>query len=104
MFKQLKISSAFKNIDIYYMFQAFTLFATHFLELCQIDGLYPNVENMHFEVQHVKNTSRNKEAILYTYKLSKGLTEEKNYGMHIEILYIYIYYIYVCVYINVCLC
>ncbi|KAI4591362.1 hypothetical protein MJG53_020371 [Ovis ammon polii x Ovis aries] len=73
--------------------KAFTLFATHFLELCQIDGLYPNVENMHFEVQHVKNTSRNKEAILYTYKLSKGLTEEKNYGMHIEILYIYILYI-----------
>ncbi|KAG5214889.1 hypothetical protein JEQ12_000465 [Ovis aries] len=61
--------------------KAFTLFATHFLELCQIDGLYPNVENMHFEVQHVKNTSRNKEAILYTYKLSKGLTEEKNYGL-----------------------
>uniref|UniRef100_A0AAA9SGV3 MutS protein homolog 4 n=1 Tax=Bos taurus TaxID=9913 RepID=A0AAA9SGV3_BOVIN len=61
--------------------KAFTLFATHFLELCQIDVLYPNVENMHFEVQHVKNTSRNKEAILYTYKLSKGLTEEKNYGL-----------------------
>ncbi|XP_054388964.1 mutS protein homolog 4 isoform X4 [Pongo abelii] len=61
--------------------KAFTLFATHFLELCHIDALYPNVENMHFEVQHVKNTSRNKEAILYTYKLSKGLTEEKNYGL-----------------------
>uniref|UniRef100_A0A8D0U1S7 MutS protein homolog 4 n=1 Tax=Sus scrofa TaxID=9823 RepID=A0A8D0U1S7_PIG len=61
--------------------KAFTLFATHFLELCHIDVLYPNVENMYFEVQHVKNTSRNKEAILYTYKLSKGLTEEKNYGL-----------------------
>lgn len=45
-----------------------------------MDAMYPNVENMHFEVQHVKNTSRNKEAILYTYKLSKGFTEEKNYG------------------------
>uniref|UniRef100_A0A2K5YHJ3 MutS homolog 4 n=1 Tax=Mandrillus leucophaeus TaxID=9568 RepID=A0A2K5YHJ3_MANLE len=61
--------------------KAFTLFATHFLELCHLDALYLNVENMHFEVQHVKNTSRNKEAILYTYKLSKGLTEEKNYGL-----------------------
>ncbi|XP_045147672.1 mutS protein homolog 4 [Echinops telfairi] len=61
--------------------KAFTLFATHFLELCHMDILYPNVENMHFEVQHVKNTSRNKDAILYTYKLSKGLTEEKNYGL-----------------------
>uniref|UniRef100_G1TB80 MutS protein homolog 4 n=1 Tax=Oryctolagus cuniculus TaxID=9986 RepID=G1TB80_RABIT len=61
--------------------KAFTMFATHFLELCHIDVLYPNVENMHFEVQHVKNASRNKEAILYTYRLSKGLTEEKNYGL-----------------------
>ncbi|XP_066228301.1 mutS protein homolog 4 [Saccopteryx leptura] len=61
--------------------KAFTLFATHFLEVCHIDVLYPNVENMHFEVEHVKNTSRNKEAILYTYKLSKGFTEEKNYGL-----------------------
>uniref|UniRef100_A0A8C0KX09 MutS homolog 4 n=1 Tax=Canis lupus dingo TaxID=286419 RepID=A0A8C0KX09_CANLU len=61
--------------------KAFTLFATHFLELCHIEALYPNVENMHFEVQHVKDTSRNKEAILYTYKLCKGLTEEKNYGL-----------------------
>nr|XP_051712312.1 mutS protein homolog 4 isoform X2 [Oryctolagus cuniculus] len=63
------------------MKEAFTMFATHFLELCHIDVLYPNVENMHFEVQHVKNASRNKEAILYTYRLSKGLTEEKNYGL-----------------------
>nr|XP_034356577.1 mutS protein homolog 4 isoform X3 [Arvicanthis niloticus] len=61
--------------------KAFTLFTTHFLELCHIDALYLNVENMHFEVQHVKNTSRNKDAILYTYKLSRGLTEEKNYGL-----------------------
>ncbi|XP_052034780.1 mutS protein homolog 4 [Apodemus sylvaticus] len=61
--------------------KAFTLFTTHFLELCHIDALYLNVENMHFEVQHVKNTSRNKDAILYTYKLSSGLTEEKNYGL-----------------------
>ncbi|XP_021052643.1 mutS protein homolog 4 [Mus pahari] len=63
------------------MKEAFTLFTTHFLELCHIDALYLNVENMHFEVQHVKNTSRNKDAILYTYKLSRGLTEEKNYGL-----------------------
>lgn len=84
MFKTLKqkILVYLKSIEIYYyVFQAFTLFATHFLELCHVDVLYPNVENMHFEVQHVKDTSRNKEAILYTYRLSKGLTEEKNYGI-----------------------
>ncbi|XP_063018983.1 mutS protein homolog 4 isoform X7 [Melospiza melodia melodia] len=61
--------------------KAFTLFATHFLELCHIDALYPNVENYHFEVQHVRSSAGNKEKIAYTYTLSKGYTEEKNYGL-----------------------
>ncbi|XP_056350221.1 mutS protein homolog 4 isoform X3 [Oenanthe melanoleuca] len=60
--------------------KAFTLFATHFLELCHIDALYPNVENYHFEVQHVRSSAGNKEKIAYSYTLSKGYTEEKNYG------------------------
>ncbi|KFV76134.1 MutS protein 4, partial [Dryobates pubescens] len=61
--------------------KAFTLFATHFLELCHIDALYPNVENYHFEVQHVRSSAGNQEKIAYTYTLSKGCTEEKNYGL-----------------------
>uniref|UniRef100_A0A8B9CM02 MutS homolog 4 n=1 Tax=Anser brachyrhynchus TaxID=132585 RepID=A0A8B9CM02_9AVES len=61
--------------------KAFTLFATHFLELCHIDALYPNVENYHFEVQHVRSSALKKEKIAYTYTLSKGYTEEKNYGL-----------------------
>uniref|UniRef100_A0A672TZ91 MutS protein homolog 4 n=1 Tax=Strigops habroptila TaxID=2489341 RepID=A0A672TZ91_STRHB len=61
--------------------KAFTLFATHFLELCHIDALYPNVENYHFEVQHVRSSAGNKEKVAYTYALSKGYTEEKNYGL-----------------------
>ncbi|XP_020824179.1 mutS protein homolog 4 isoform X2 [Phascolarctos cinereus] len=61
--------------------KAFTLFATHFLELCQMDILFPNVENIHFEVQHVKSGLRSRESITYTYRLSKGHTEEKNYGI-----------------------
>ncbi|XP_041573136.1 mutS protein homolog 4 isoform X9 [Taeniopygia guttata] len=63
------------------MKEAFTLFATHFLELCHIDALYPNVENYHFQVQHVRSSAGNKEKIAYTYTLSKGYTEEKNYGL-----------------------
>ncbi|KAM9008643.1 mutS protein homolog 4 isoform 2-T2 [Ara ararauna] len=63
------------------MKEAFTLFATHFLELCHIDALYPNVENYHFEVRHVRSSPGNKEKITYTYTLSKGYTEEKNYGL-----------------------
>ncbi|XP_042675630.1 mutS protein homolog 4 isoform X1 [Centrocercus urophasianus] len=61
--------------------KAFTLFATHFLELCHMDALYPNVENYHFEVQHVRSSAGKKEKITYTYTLSKGYTEEKNYGL-----------------------
>uniref|UniRef100_A0A8C7R2M7 MutS homolog 4 n=1 Tax=Oncorhynchus mykiss TaxID=8022 RepID=A0A8C7R2M7_ONCMY len=34
--------------------RAFTLFATHFLELCELETLYPNVENQHMEVQHTR--------------------------------------------------
>ncbi|XP_071668900.1 mutS protein homolog 4 isoform X3 [Patagioenas fasciata] len=60
--------------------KAFTLFATHFLELCHIDAFYPNVENYHFEVQHLRSNAGNKEKIAYTYTLSKGCTEEKNYA------------------------
>ncbi|XP_044529428.1 mutS protein homolog 4 [Gracilinanus agilis] len=61
--------------------KAFTLFATHFLELCQMDAFFPNVENLHFEVKHVSSSARSREAITYTYRLSKGHTEEKNYGI-----------------------
>ncbi|XP_043855264.1 mutS protein homolog 4 [Dromiciops gliroides] len=61
--------------------KAFTLFATHFLELCRIDVFFPNAENVHFEVQHVRSSVRSRESITYTYKLSKGHTEEKNYGI-----------------------
>uniref|UniRef100_UPI00398F1709 mutS protein homolog 4 isoform X1 n=1 Tax=Pristiophorus japonicus TaxID=55135 RepID=UPI00398F1709 len=62
-------------------FKAFTLFATHFLEVCQLDALYPNVENNHFEVQHNRSITGNYNKIVYTYILSKGYTEEKNYGL-----------------------
>uniref|UniRef100_H3AEP5 MutS protein homolog 4 n=1 Tax=Latimeria chalumnae TaxID=7897 RepID=H3AEP5_LATCH len=61
--------------------KAFTLFATHFLELCHLDALYPNVENNHFEVQHTRKSPQTTEKITYTYVLSKGHTEEKNYGL-----------------------
>ncbi|XP_073400919.1 mutS protein homolog 4 isoform X1 [Dendrobates tinctorius] len=56
---------------------AFTLFATHFLELCHLGTMYPNVQNFHFEVKQAGD----KDSISYTYLLSKGQTEEKNYGL-----------------------
>ncbi|XP_063284105.1 mutS protein homolog 4 [Pelobates fuscus] len=61
--------------------KAFTLFATHFLELCHLGTLYPNVENYNFEVQHVRSKGASDDSISYTYLLSKGHTKEKNYGL-----------------------
>ncbi|XP_041927932.1 mutS protein homolog 4 isoform X2 [Alosa sapidissima] len=59
--------------------KAFTLFATHFLELCQLQTLYPNVENQHMQVQHTH--AEGSERVLYTYLLSRGQSEERNYGI-----------------------
>ncbi|RXM92782.1 MutS protein-like 4 [Acipenser ruthenus] len=42
-------------------FRAFTLFATHFLELCQLEALYPNVENHHMGVTLTRSASSNAE-------------------------------------------
>ncbi|XP_075038032.1 mutS protein homolog 4 isoform X1 [Mixophyes fleayi] len=61
--------------------KAFTLFATHFLELCHLGTIYPNVENFHFEVKHMGDRSGGEESITYTYLLSKGQTQEKHYGL-----------------------
>ncbi|XP_052009228.1 mutS protein homolog 4 [Xyrauchen texanus] len=61
--------------------KAFTLFATHFLELCQLETLYPNVENQHMQVQHVCRGDGRAERVEYTYLLSQGHSEERNYGI-----------------------
>lgn len=63
--------------------KAFTFFVTHFLELTNIDSLYPNVENYFFEVQRVFSTEGNCEKILYTHTLSKGKTREEHYGLQL---------------------
>ncbi|XP_039597804.1 mutS protein homolog 4 [Polypterus senegalus] len=61
--------------------KAFTLFATHFLEICQLQTLYPNVENYHMEVHHTCSAAGNSEKITYSYLLKKGRSEERNYGL-----------------------
>ncbi|KAJ7990722.1 hypothetical protein DPEC_G00289860 [Dallia pectoralis] len=60
--------------------RAFTLFATHFLELCELETLYPNVENQHMEVQHTRSSDTGTECVVYTFLLSRGSSEERNYG------------------------
>ncbi|KAK5614459.1 MutS protein msh4 [Crenichthys baileyi] len=61
--------------------KAFTLFATHFLELCQLESLYPNVENQHMEVQHTRSRDSGAEQVVHTYLLSRGCSEERHYGL-----------------------
>ncbi|XP_014681092.1 PREDICTED: mutS protein homolog 4-like [Priapulus caudatus] len=60
--------------------KAFTIFATHFFELKRLQTLYPNVENYHFEVHHVREEGGSGETINFTHLLSKGVTKETNYG------------------------
>uniref|UniRef100_A0A8C4ZM56 MutS homolog 4 n=1 Tax=Gadus morhua TaxID=8049 RepID=A0A8C4ZM56_GADMO len=59
--------------------KAFTLFATHFLELCQLEALYPNVENQHMEVQHSRGEA-GAETVVFTHVLCRGRSEERQYG------------------------
>ncbi|XP_063040064.1 mutS protein homolog 4 [Engraulis encrasicolus] len=59
--------------------KAFTLFATHFLELCQLQSLYPNVENQHMQVEHTHGEGADR--VVYTYTLSRGQSDERNYGI-----------------------
>uniref|UniRef100_A0A3Q2PPU5 DNA mismatch repair protein n=1 Tax=Fundulus heteroclitus TaxID=8078 RepID=A0A3Q2PPU5_FUNHE len=61
--------------------KTFTLFATHFLELCQLESLYPNVANQHMEVQHTRSRDSGLEQVVYTYLLSRGRSEERHYGL-----------------------
>ncbi|KAJ0009058.1 hypothetical protein NQD34_016473, partial [Periophthalmus magnuspinnatus] len=61
--------------------KAFTLFATHFLELCQLESLYPNVENQHMEVQHTRNVETGVENVVYAYLINRGCSEERHYGL-----------------------
>ncbi|XP_023272955.1 mutS protein homolog 4 [Seriola lalandi dorsalis] len=63
--------------------KAFTLFATHFLELCQLESLYPNVENQHMEVQHTRSGDTGTESVVYTYLLNRGCSEERHYGLRV---------------------
>lgn len=70
-----------KDVLFHRFLQAFTLFATHFLELCQLESLYPNVENQHMEVQHTCNgVAAAAESVVYTYLLQRGCSEDRHYG------------------------
>ncbi|XP_061649838.1 mutS protein homolog 4 isoform X3 [Phyllopteryx taeniolatus] len=61
--------------------KAFTLFATHYLELCQLESLYPSVDNRHMQVQHTRARDTGTENIAYTHLLSQGFSEERHYGL-----------------------
>ncbi|XP_065646680.1 mutS protein homolog 4 isoform X6 [Hydra vulgaris] len=61
--------------------KAFTYFATHFHSLCDLENLYPNVENYNFEVQQVVDQTQSTENMQFTHVLVKGRTTVENYGL-----------------------
>ncbi|XP_063952097.1 mutS protein homolog 4-like [Lytechinus pictus] len=61
--------------------KAFTFFATHFMELANLDALYPNVENYHFQVEQSQAEGLDNNMINYTHILSRGRTTEQYYGI-----------------------
>jgi len=63
--------------------KAFTFFATHFHEICELERLYPNVENYHLQVQRIFNRESNTEKIRFSHILAKGPTQEKHYGIEL---------------------
>ncbi|CAH1773969.1 unnamed protein product [Owenia fusiformis] len=63
--------------------KAYTFFATHFMDLTNLDSLYPNAENYHFEVERVFSREGNCDKVTYTHVLSKGKTKEKHYGLQL---------------------
>nr|XP_026693129.1 mutS protein homolog 4-like [Ciona intestinalis] len=67
--------------------KSFTFFATHFLELCRLETIYPNVENYHMQIQHIVSAKGSLRKVSYTYVLSKGHTEEKHYGLQLAELF-----------------
>ncbi|XP_014778440.1 mutS protein homolog 4 [Octopus bimaculoides] len=63
--------------------KAITLFVTHFMELTNLDEVYPNVENYYFEVKRIFCQEGNCEKLTYTHILSQGKTNEKHYGIQL---------------------
>ncbi|RUS80534.1 hypothetical protein EGW08_011718, partial [Elysia chlorotica] len=63
--------------------QAFSFFVTHFKQLAELNRNYPNVANYFFEVQRTFNAEANCEKISFTHVLSRGITPETHYGLHL---------------------
>uniref|UniRef100_A0A7M6DQK7 DNA mismatch repair proteins mutS family domain-containing protein n=2 Tax=Clytia hemisphaerica TaxID=252671 RepID=A0A7M6DQK7_9CNID len=63
--------------------KAFTFFATHFLELCDLSNVYHNVENYHMVVQHLYNENKKEEKLAYTHTITKEKTDEMHYGIQL---------------------
>uniref|UniRef100_H3DJ20 MutS homolog 4 n=1 Tax=Tetraodon nigroviridis TaxID=99883 RepID=H3DJ20_TETNG len=60
--------------------KAFTLFATHFLELCHW-SLSIACGDQHMEVQHTRSSDSGADSVVYTYALQRGCSEDRHYGL-----------------------
>ncbi|XP_065062866.1 mutS protein homolog 4-like [Rhopilema esculentum] len=59
--------------------KAFTFFATHFMELCNLETMYPCSENYHMTVH--RSDESEMPSLVFNHVLSKGRTQQTNYGI-----------------------
>ncbi|RDD41782.1 MutS protein-like protein 4 [Trichoplax sp. H2] len=91
------IGICFAICEYFLQLKAFTVTSTHFLEICQLEDLYPNVDkyvycttnettwmpsSYHLEVQHIKD-NLNAYKLQYTHILAPDRTVEKYYGINL---------------------
>ncbi|CAM1322061.1 MSH4 (predicted) [Pycnogonum litorale] len=68
---------------------AFVLFATHFMELAQLQAIYPNVTSLQFDVQAddgdeaTGGQSIDEQRFRYTHVAKPGFTTAKHYGLRL---------------------
>ncbi|XP_054166612.1 mutS protein homolog 4-like [Oppia nitens] len=63
--------------------KAFTLFATHFIELTKLEDFYFNVSNYHFAVEYLTIERPNCDSYTFTHILELGVTQEVLYGLRL---------------------
>ncbi|XP_067119866.1 mutS protein homolog 4-like [Centruroides vittatus] len=75
------ISICFAICEHLISLKCFTLFTTHFLQLTDLDLLYTNAVNYHFQVEHLIQEEISK--VQYTHVLTHGSTKEVHYGLRL---------------------
>jgi DNA mismatch repair protein MSH4 len=68
-------SIAWSICEVLMSFQAYTIFVTHYLQLVELEMLYPNVKNFHCMVSTTEGR------LNFIYNIGEGSCNEDNYGI-----------------------